>query len=140
MAQTTLYLLAADAILLLHVLFVVFVIAGLVLIIVGRLRGWSWVLDPWFRLTHVLAIGVVVSQAWLGRICPLTIWEMSFRRKAGDATYEGSFVAHWLQSLLYYEAPAWVFTLAYTVFGLMVAGTWVWARPRRFGDRSHTGR
>lgn len=130
------YLLAADAILLVHTLFVVFVIVGLVLILVGRYFGWSWICNPWFRLAHILAIGIVVLQAWLGRICPLTIWEMSLREKAGDATYEGSFIAHWLQSLLYYDLPAWVFTLAYTVFALLVVATWIWVRPRPFGHGS----
>ncbi len=132
MAQTTLYLLAADAILLVHTLFVVFVIVGLLLILAGCVRGWPWVRNPWFRLAHIVAIGVVMLQAWLGRICPLTIWEMALREKAGDATYEGSFIAHWLQSLLYYDAPAWVFTAAYTAFGLLVVATWVWVRPRPF--------
>ncbi len=133
MTQATLYLLAADAILLVHVLFVVFVIAGLVLILWGRFRSWVWVRNPGFRLAHLLAIGVVVLQAWLGRICPLTIWEMALRERAGDATYEGAFVAHWLQSLLYYDLPAWVFTLAYTIFGLLVVASWIWVRPRPIG-------
>ena len=133
MTQATLYLLAADVILLVHVLFVVFVIAGLVLILFGRFRNWSWVRSPGFRLAHLLAIGVVVLQAWLGRICPLTIWEMALRERAGDATYEGAFIAHWLQSVLYYDLPAWVFTLAYTVFGGLVLASWIWVRPRPFG-------
>ena len=132
MAQTTLYLLAADALLLLHTLFVVFVVAGLLLILIGYFRSWSWVRNPWFRLFHIVAIGIVVLQAWLGRICPLTIWEMALREKAGAATYEGSFITHWLQTLLYYQAPAWVFTLVYTVFAALVMATWMWVRPRPF--------
>lgn len=134
-ANAALYLLAADAILVTHVLFVVFVVAGLVLIFVGHGRSWPWIRNPWFRLAHLAAIGVVVLQAWLGRICPLTIWEMALREKAGDATYRGSFIAHWLQTLLYYEAPAWVFTIGYTVFGLLVAIAWVRIRPRPFGGK-----
>ncbi len=126
------YLIAADLLLLVHVLFVVFVIAGLVLILVGGAARWGWVRNPWFRLAHLVAIGVVVLQAWLGRICPLTIWEMALRERAGDVTYEGSFIAHWLNALLYYNAPAWVFTVAYTAFGLLVLLSWFWVRPRPF--------
>jgi hypothetical protein len=126
------YLLAADAILLTHVLFVVFVVAGLILIVLGRFRAWRWIRNPWFRYAHLAAIVVVVLQAWLGRICPLTIWEMALRAKAGAGGYEGSFISHWLQALLYYEAPAWVFTVCYTAFGLLVALTWFWVRPRPF--------
>ena len=123
------YLLAADAVLLLHVLFVVFVVVGLVLILLGKLLSWSWVRNWWFRVIHLAAIGVVVLQSWIGVICPLTQLEMYLRSKAGDATYSGSFVSHWLEAILYYRAPAWVFAVAYTLFAIVVVMSWVWVRP-----------
>ena len=131
------YLLAADAVLMLHVLFVVFVVVGLVLILAGRLMSWDWVRNWWFRVIHLAAIGVVVLQSWLGVICPLTKLEMYLRGKAGDAMYAGSFVAHWLESILYYRAPAWVFAACYTAFAAIVVLSWVWVRPhrRRRNDR-----
>lgn len=127
-----LYRLAADAILVLHLGFVVFVVLGLVLILAGGKLGWEWVRNRWFRIAHLAGIGVVVLQAWLGQICPLTIWEMSLREKAGETTYAGSFIQHWLHELLYYEAPMWVFAVCYTVFGLLVAASWYFIRPRPF--------
>ena len=126
------YRLLADLVLLLHVSFVIFVIAGLVLVLLGGLRGWRWVRNPWFRLAHLLAIGVVMAQAWLGVLCPVTTLEMSLRARAGEAVYPGSFVAHWLESLLYYRAPAWVFIVCYTVFGFLVVAGWYAVRPRSF--------
>jgi hypothetical protein len=54
---------------------------------------------------------------------------MYLRGKAGDATYAGSFVAHWLESILYYQAPAWVFAACYTAFAVVVVLSWVWVRP-----------
>ena len=123
------YLLAADAVLLLHVLFVVFVVTGLILILAGKLLSWAWVRNWWFRVIHLAAIGVVVLQSWLGVICPLTKLEMYLRGKAGDTTYSGSFVAHWLESILYYQAPAWVFAACYTAFAAVVVLSWVWVRP-----------
>lgn len=125
------YLLAADAVLLLHLLFVVFVVAGLVLILIGRLLSWAWVRNWWFRVTHLAAIGVVVLQSWLGVICPLTKLEMALRERAGDTTYAGGFVSHWLETILYYRAPAWVFAVAYTAFGALVLLSWFWVPPRR---------
>jgi len=124
------YRLLADLLLTMHVAFVVFVIAGLVLVLAGGLAGWRWVRHPGFRLAHLAAIAFVAVQAWLGRICPLTTWEMALRDRAGDATYAGSFIQFWLQRLLYYDAPAWVFTAAYTTFALLVAASWVLVRPR----------
>ena len=124
------YRIAADFVLAVHTSFVLFVVLGLVLILVGRVRGWSWVRNPWFRLGHLLAIGVVVAQAWLGAICPLTTLEMRLRSRAGDAVYSGSFIAHWIETLLYHEAPPWVFAICYSVFGLLVVTSWVIVRPR----------
>ncbi len=130
--ETKLYfLIAADAILVTHAMFVAFVVFGLLSIFAGKLFAWSWVYNFKFRCAHLVAIGIVVLQSWLGMICPLTIWEMSLRAKAGDTVYTGSFIAHWLQTLLFYRAPEWVFILLYTLFGALVIASWYWVRPKR---------
>jgi hypothetical protein len=125
------YLIVADIILLIHVLFVLFVVFGLLLILTGKIFAWGWVHNFSFRITHLVAIGVVVLQSWLGLICPLTVWEMDLRARAGDSVYEGSFIAYWMQSLLYYRAEEWVFILLYTLFAVLVVASWYWVRPRR---------
>ena len=126
------YRVLADLVLITHAAFVAFVVVGLVLIVGGGCLGWRWVRNPWFRYAHLAAIGLVVVQAWFGWDCPLTILEMSLRARAGEATYGETFIAHWLHQLLYFEAPAWVFTLCYTVFGLATLGSWLAFRPRPF--------
>jgi hypothetical protein len=132
MDSSTIYLLLADAILLLHTSFVAFVIFGLLLVYLGKFRCWRWIRNPWFRLMHLIAITVVVLQAWLGVLCPLTILEMDLRHRAGNAVYSGSFISHWLAELLYYQLPPWVFVVSYTAFGVIVAVSWFWIRPRSF--------
>jgi hypothetical protein len=139
MESQALYSLVADAILVTHVLFVAFVVLGLILIFVGKFLSWRWVRNPWFRIAHLLGIGVVVLQAWFGVICPLTIWEMDLRSKTGETIYEGSFITHWLNELLYYQAPSWVFVVSYTVFGGLVLASWFLVRPRAFSKRCQTG-
>ena len=128
------YQLLADAVMLVHFAIVVFVVGGLAFIVVGHLRDWRWAHSLWFRIAHLAAIAVVVAQAWLGAVCPLTSLEMWLRTKARETTYSGSFIDHWLQNLLYYEAPTWVFTLVYTLFGLIVLATW-WCFPPRLNRR-----
>lgn len=128
------YQLLADAVLLLHFGVVVFVIGGLVLVVAGNLRGWRWVNALWFRLAHLLAIGYVVAQAWLGQVCPLTTLESWLRAQAGLPAYSKSFVEEWVQRVLFYQAPFWVFTVAYTLFGLMVISSW-WYFPPRLNRR-----
>jgi hypothetical protein len=128
--NTQSYLILADAVLLIHVLVVVFVILGLLTTLVGGAMKWRWVTNPWFRLSHLICIGVVVTQAWAGVACPLTRLEMWLRTQAGQQVYSGSFISHWLSSILYYDLPAWVFTLAYTSFGGLVLVSWLWVKPR----------
>ena len=124
--------LLADAVLLLHLGVVAFVVGGLLLIVVGNLRGWAWVNRWWLRLAHLGAIGVVVAEAWLGIVCPLTTLEMALRARAGEATYAGGFVEHWLQRALYHDLPGGVFLVGYTLFALAVAAAW-WRWPPRRG-------
>ena len=84
----------------------------------------------WFRIAHLAAIGFVVVQAWWGAMCPLTIWENQLRASASQTTYPGDFIPYWIGQLLYYDAPAWVFTLGYTLFAALVVVTLILAPPR----------
>ena len=124
MLDEVFYRMLADAVLTLHVAVVLFVIGGLLVVVVGNLRNWHWVNALWFRLAHLAAIGFVVLQSWLGQICPLTTLEMWLRARAGASTYGGGFIEHWMQRLLYHDAPAWVFVLVYSLFGLLVVASW----------------
>ncbi len=129
----------ADAVLGLHFAVVLFVLGGALAVLAGGLRGWAWVRAPLWRWAHLAAIAVVVAQAWLGAHCPLTVLEVWLRTQARSAAYSTSFIEPWVQRLLYYEAPAWVFVLAYSVFGLGVL--WLWWRfpPRPWGGTNPAG-
>lgn len=123
--------LLADAVLVVHALFVAFVVVGQVVILAGLALGWAWVRGWRFRVAHLVAIGIVVGQAWLGVLCPLTILENALRARAGEAGYGTSFIQYWLHRVIFYEAEPWVFTAAYTAFGALVLATWAWGRPVR---------
>lgn len=125
------YQLLADAVLALHFGVVVFVVGGLVVVVVGNRLGWRWVNHWWFRLCHLAAIAFVALQSWFGALCPLTTLESWLRVQAGGPGYSKSFIEHWLESILFYEAPFWVFVLAYTLFALLVLGAWWRFPPRR---------
>lgn len=121
----------ADITLVCHGLFVLFIIAGLLLTLYGGQQGWRWVRNIWFRAAHLAGIGLVVLQAWLGVLCPLTVLEHRLRLAAGQAVYQETFIQHWLQRLLFYQAPLWVFTLVYSLFALLVLYAWWRYPPRR---------
>ena len=121
----------ADAVLVIHVGVVLFIVGGLLLILAGGRLDWAWVRGLRFRVLHLAAIGYVVVTTWFGIECGLTTLEQSLRSKAGQASFEGDFIAYWLSRILFYEAPPWVFVAAYTAFRLLVAWSWVAVRPHR---------
>jgi hypothetical protein len=82
---------AADAVVLLHFAFVLFVGAGGLLVLRWRWLGWLHV--------PAAAWGVLVELA--GWTCPLTPLENRLRAAAGEAAYDAGFVEHYILPLLY---------------------------------------
>ncbi len=125
------YRLAADLVLVLHAAYIAFVLLGLVCVLLGMTRSWAWTRNFWFRAAHLLAIAYVVVQAFYGMVCPLTTLENALRLRGGEEAYaEGGFIQFWLHRLIFFDAEPWVFTLCYTLFGLLVLATMWWAPPR----------
>lgn len=117
--------LLADLVLILHFLFVSFVVGGLALVWIGAALGWRWVRNFWFRVAHLAAIVFVAGEALIGVWCPLTVWEDALRGVHG----EKNFVARWIHRLMFYDFPGWMFTIAYVAFALVVAASWWLVRP-----------
>lgn len=132
------YRLAADLVVTVHAAYVGFVVIGFLLILLGTVLKWTWIRNFWFRLVHLTMILAVVAEAWLGIVCPLTTWEKQLRELAGQTAYQGDFIANWMHDLIFFEAPPWVFTVIYTLFGLLVAATF-WLAPPRRKHRTPTG-
>ena len=132
----TSYVFLADVVLALHFAFVSFVVVSLGLIILGGCLSWPWISNSWFRATHLISVAIVVAQSWFGIVCPLTTLEMWLRYQGSESVYEGGFIQYWLQRLLYYDAPAWIFVVAYSSFGLLVALALV-KYPPNFMHRSN---
>lgn len=90
-SQSMIYLVLADALVLVHALFIVFVVLGGLLTI-----RWRWVV-----YLHVPALVWAVLLELFAWRCPLTPWEQQLRRAAGAASYEGGFISHYLLPLIY---------------------------------------
>jgi polyferredoxin len=125
------YRLLADLVVTVHFAYVAFVIIGLMLTLAGAVLHWSWVRNFWFRVMHLLMIVVVVAEAWCGVVCPLTTWENELRKLAGQVAYRGGFIANSLRDAMFFEADPRVFTLCYSLFGLVVLATFLFVPPRR---------
>ncbi|RJG09975.1 DUF2784 domain-containing protein [Pseudomonas cavernicola] len=85
------YRLAADAVVLVHLLFILFVLLGGLLVL-----KWRWL--AWVHLP-AMAWGTTVELFHL--FCPLTPLENQLRRAAGEAGYAGGFIEHYLLPLIY---------------------------------------
>jgi hypothetical protein len=125
------WLMFADLTLVVHAVFVLFIVGGQIAIVAGWGLGWLWTRHLVFRLLHLIAIGFVMFEVWFGAACPLTVVENLLRTQAGAAAYDESFIGHWLAHLIFYTAPEWVFTFFYTVFAAVVVVTWLVYPPRR---------
>ncbi len=115
--------LAADAVLLLHLGFIAFVL-------LGGLLALRWPRAAWVHLPAA-AWGVWIELS--GALCPLTPLENRLRAAAGQAGYEGGFIEHYLLALIY---PAgltrevqWVLA-ALVVAANLAIYAWVWRRRR----------
>jgi hypothetical protein len=117
----------ADCVLVLHSLVVLFIVGGLIAIWAGAWLHYAWVRNRVFRITHLVAIGIVATLAALDIPCPLTVLEDWLR--SGHVGPQG-FVQRWVSEWLYYNFPGWMFAAAYVVFLLMVAVTWFRVPPR----------
>jgi hypothetical protein len=121
----------ADVIVAVHVAYVAFVVLGQFAIWAGLLCGWRWVRNAWFRWTHLAMITVVGLEAALGITCPLTHWEDSLRRLAGQEVQGESFLGRLLHNLIFVNLPSAVINGLHISFALLVLGTFVLAPPRR---------
>lgn len=81
----------ADAVVLLHLAFILFVTLGGLLV-------WRWPRLAWLHLPAAVW-GVAVE--WSGWICPLTPLESTLRLRAGQPAYGGDFIQHYVMQLIY---------------------------------------
>ena len=99
--------LAADAMMAAHFLYIVFVVVG----------GFIAIRWRWIYWLHVPAVVWAVYVQFLGRICPLTVWEQQLRGLAGADGYTGGFIDHYLMPIIY---PANLTLEMRWVFGTIV--------------------
>jgi hypothetical protein len=130
--MSTGYRWAADAVVLFHFCYVLFAVGGEALILFGWLLRWRWIRNLTFRIVHLASVVVVAVEALIGVLCPLTEWEYRLRVLAGQTVEDQiPFMARLVRRIIFYDFPAWVFTLTYILFALLVAATFLLVPPRR---------
>ena len=107
------YRLVADCLVVVHLAFVVFVVAG------GLLVLWR----PTFRWIHLPAAAWGALIEFTGWTCPLTPWEQVLRAQAGQVGYTGGFIEHYILPVLYPQGltPTVQIVLGFLVIGMNIA-------------------
>ena len=123
-----LYRLLADGVLVLHLAFIVFVLAG-------ALLAWR---HRWVAWLHLPAVAWAVTIEVNGWICPLTPLEVRLRILAGGAGYEGGFVERYLLPVVYPPAltPSVqaLIGLGVLLLNVVLYGRLLWCVAREKGD------
>src|ERR1043165_6556450 len=112
----------ADLVVGIHIAYVGYVLLGQAAITLDAPSLAGLRTNPWFRFTHLAAIGVVVYEAIYNIRCPLTVWEEQLRGLAGQA-FNGSetFMGRVLHDLMYIEnQPESFFTTLYIAMFIIV--------------------
>ena len=121
--------LLADAVLLLHLAFIVFVALGALLL-------WRWPRLAWL---HVPAVLWGAYAELSGSICPLTPLENRLRALAGEQGYAGGFIEHYLSALIYPQGltrgAQLVIGTAVLIANLTLYALWLRRSRRRRGSR-----
>jgi uncharacterized protein DUF2784 len=133
-----LWLVTADLVTVIHAGYVAFVVIGFVAILIGWRARWLWVRNFYFRLLHLSMILFVCCEALAGTTCPLTVCENALRLRGGESGYSRDFIGYWLDSLIFYNAPPWVFTAGYLTFGALVLLTF-WLVPVQWRTANRSG-
>lgn len=125
---------AADALVAVHLAYVGYVVLGQAAIILAAPFKWQWARNPWFRFTHLLAIGVVAYEGLNGIRCPLTVWEEQLRVLGGQSVDVGqSFMGRMFHDILFFpDTPHVVFAVAHVAFAVLVLQAFIMYPPRFF--------
>ena len=115
----------AELVLALHVAIIAFNVFGLVAIPLGAWLGWSFVRVRWWRRLHLASLAVVAVQAVFGRACFLTVLQADLEQGGSDSPL----IMRWVNSVIYWPLPMWVFTAAYVVVFGYVLALYRWVPP-----------
>jgi len=111
------YAVAADAVLVIHALFIVWVGLG-----AGAVLRW-----PRLALLHLPALLWGIHVSFSGRLCPLTPFEQWLRALAGQRGYSGGFIDHYLMAAIYPDGLTPAVQIAIGV-GLVLLNIVIYAR------------
>ncbi len=130
----------ADIVVFIHLLYVLFTVAGELFILLGGAFKWRWIRNMPFRIIHMIASFFVAFEVFIGMTCPLTSLEYTLRTEAGQyVNTQISFIGQLIRKIIFYDFPPVFFILLYTGFALLVILSFIFIPPRRKNRRKKQG-
>ncbi len=131
-----LYKIFADAIIVAHFLFILFMLFGFLFTVYAiffRQKFFDWWL---FRSLHLIGILYVASLSILGKYCPLTLLENELRsRYEVSSVYSGSFIVHYLENLVYPDVNPLIIQIPTIFIAMFTIVVFIVKPPKKKGDR-----
>ena len=121
----------AQAVLGVHILLAGFIVFGIIAIPLGARLGWPFVYLFWWRLLHVVAMGVVALQKVMGNACFLSEWEFKLVDIAREVPHRTPLFQALGEHVLYWNLPLWFFAWLYGALFAFVVALWFRTPPRR---------
>lgn len=126
-----LFIALSQLVLALHILVIAFNLFGFVAIPLGAWRGWTFVRIRWWRLLHLASLAIVALQAMFGAACFLTLWQGALLDEAGIPATRAPLVQRWVESLIFWPLPLWLFSALYLVLFAYTLLLWRLVPPAR---------
>lgn len=123
--------LLADLIVIAHLGWILFMLAGFIFALCGFLRKefFEWWL---FRTLHLIGIAYVSTLAMLGEYCPLTTWENALRAKYDPGlTYPGSFMVHYFEKFIYPDVHPLIIRIPTTLVAVVTVLIFIIRPPEK---------
>ena len=126
------YSVLADLVVGVHLIYMGYVVFGQLAIMIGWPLQWRWIRNPWFRVSHLLAIVIVAVEAVIDFECPLTTLDNKLRILAGQTNVKDISFTGRLMSDIMYAGENWEdhVNLIFYVVAAVVLATLFLVPPR----------
>ena len=112
-------------VLLFHFSIFLFITISFILIPLGYYKKWKWVKNKYFRLIHLILMGIIFIETILGFMCPLTILE-NFLRNNIEINNKITQIIH---QIMYWDLPTYQFIILYLFSLLYLIFLWIFFKP-----------
>ena len=115
----------SEIVLLFHFCIFLFMILSFFLIPLGYYKKWKWVKNKYYRLIHLVLMGIILIETILGFMCPLTMLE-NFLRNNIEINNKITQIIH---QIMYWDLSTYQFIILYLLSLLYLIFLWFFFKP-----------